>query len=69
MTQGQILFDSIHRFKGQEAPAVIVADIDPDKAQFERWQRVLYSAMTRATVRLELLVNEANRLNDALRAA
>lgn len=54
-TPGRVLFDSVYRFKGQQAPAVILMDID-----FEDWRSgpalgVLYAGMTRARVHLELL--------------
>lgn len=55
---GQIRFETIHRFKGQEAPAVIVTDIPApttDAAQDEYNCRLLFTAMTRASVRLEVI--------------
>ena len=62
MSAGQIHFDSVSRFKGQEAPAVILCDIDPDLEQEhpDRWERLLYCGMTRATVRLELIMNRSH---------
>ena len=70
MSDGQILFDSIHRFKGQQAPAVILCDVDPDPGRMEDWRRRLYCGMTRATVHLELLVaRRANPLSEELLAA
>ena len=59
-TDGQLAFDSVYRFKGQEAPAVILADVDPNAEQLDRALRLLYCGMTRAAVRLEILVNRAN---------
>ncbi len=59
MTDGQLHFDSVRRFKGLQAPAVILCDVDPDPERLEE-QRMLYCGMTRATVRLELLANRAN---------
>lgn len=57
-TDGDICFDTIFRFKGQQAPAVILVDLDEtiDRSDFSLG--VLYCAMTRATVRLELVVQE-----------
>jgi superfamily I DNA/RNA helicase len=46
----------LYRFKGQQAPAVILADVEPEADQ-DRMRRLLYCGMTRATVRLELMVN------------
>ena len=62
-TKGRLTFDSIYRFKGQEAPAVILVDIDPNTEHLERAEQVLYCGMTRATVRLDLVVNTANEYN------
>ena len=64
MSDGQIHFDSVGRFKGQEAPAVILCDIDPDpeSGRPDRWERLLYCGMTRATVRLELIVKGSHPL-------
>jgi superfamily I DNA and RNA helicase len=56
LSAGRLTFESVHRFKGQEAPAVILVDVDaaPDSPErLLRWQRVLYCGMTRATVRLD----------------
>lgn len=55
LTAGQITFDSVRRFKGQQAPAVILVDVAPDPEHPVRAQRLLYTGMTRATVRLELV--------------
>lgn len=59
-TDGQLAFDSVYRFKGQEAPAVILVDVDPDPERLESALRLLYCGMTRATVRLEIIVRRAN---------
>ena len=59
-TDGQLAFDSIYRFKGQEAPAVILVDVDPGPDRMDRAQRLLYCGMTRAVVRLDIVVNRAN---------
>lgn len=55
-TTGRVFFDSVYRFKGQQAPAVILTDVD-----FEDWHetkacRVLYTGMTRARRALEICV-------------
>ena len=63
MTEGKLTFDSINRFKGQEAPAVILVDVDPRAERLEREERLLFCGMTRATVRLELVVNRENDYN------
>ncbi len=55
LTEGRLTFDSVRRFKGQQAPAVVLVDIDPGDLQADRYQRLLYCGMTRATVRLVLV--------------
>jgi len=57
-TDGDLNFDTIFRFKGQQAPAVILVDLDESLERNDRATRVLYCAMTRATVRLELVVQQ-----------
>jgi superfamily I DNA and RNA helicase len=64
MTPGKLLFESVRRFKGQQAPAIVLVDIDPMPERWETFQRLLYSGMTRATVRLELVVKADNLLNE-----
>ena len=68
VTEGQLTFDSISRFKGQEAPAVILVDVDPDPDAADHGDRLLLSGMTRATVRLELVVRADNPSNARLLA-
>lgn len=57
---GQLRFDTVYRFKGQQAPAIILTDVDPNQERLDHAERLLFSAMTRATVRLELVVREGN---------
>ena len=57
-TDGELMFDTIFRFKGQQAPAVILVDLDESIKQDEWATGILYCAMTRATVRLELVVQK-----------
>ena len=62
-TPGQLKFDSVWRFKGQESPAVILVDVDPSPERALQSDRLLYCAMTRATVRLDLVVRADNPEN------
>ena len=57
-TDGELTFDTIFRFKGQQAPCVILVDLDASIEQNDWSTGVLYCAMTRATVRLELVVTK-----------
>lgn len=59
-TDGRIRFDSVHRFKGGQAPCVILVDVDPPDWRVESGRPVLFCGMTRATLRLELLVRADN---------
>ena len=62
-TPGQIRFDTIHRFKGQEAPAVILTDVrhEAHGAKAGHADRLMFAAMTRATVRLDMVEIEPDR--------
>lgn len=61
-TNGDILFDSVYRFKGQSAPAVIVTEIHFDTLG-EQERKKLFVAMTRAEIDLTLVMSEqAERL-------
>ena len=64
-TEGKLRFESVYRFKGQQAPAVILVDVDPGKedGRLEQDQRVLFCGMTRATVRLDLVMKDDNPVN------
>ena len=54
-TEGDILFDSIFRFKGNQSPAVILVDIVKTESLSDRDRSVLFCGMTRATVRLDII--------------
>jgi len=68
-TNGDVNFDTIFRFKGQQVPVVIVVDIDDSLRNDDRVRNILYCAMTRATVQLELLVKEESHWAGVLQAA
>lgn len=57
---GQILFETVRRFKGQQAPAVILTDVDPRAERLSQELQILFCGMTRATVRLEILCKADN---------
>jgi len=59
-TKGQVLFDTVRRFKGQQDAAIILTDVDPDPDHLKQALSVLFCGMTRATVRLELVCNAGN---------
>lgn len=56
-TSGDYLAETVRRFKGQQAPVVILVEFEiEDHSELAR--RLLYCAVTRATLRLEVLVQE-----------
>lgn len=58
MDSGQIRFETIYRFKGQEAGAVIITDVPPDlatQAEHSSARRLLFTALTRAHVRADVI--------------
>ena len=58
-TEGELIFDTIFRYKGQQAPVIILTDLDESLEVNERTRKILYCAMTRATVLLELIIEES----------
>lgn len=58
--KGRIRFSSIQAFKGLEAPAVIVTDLD--RANVPNFESVLYVGLTRATDRLYGVIEESTGL-------
>lgn len=61
---GQVQHATIHAFKGLEAPAVVVTDLDQTAAS-DNFDALLYVALTRATDRFIALI-EATTLRTAL---
>lgn len=62
-TPGRITYESIYRYKGQQSPCVILVDVDPRDDRPDQEQCKLYCAMTRATVRLDVVASSANSEN------
>jgi len=56
--EGELLVDTLYRFKGQSAPVVVLCEID-FAAWGDREARKLLVGMTRAQYRLELVMSEA----------
>ncbi|NEX23482.1 ATP-binding domain-containing protein [Thiorhodococcus mannitoliphagus] len=59
-SKGQVLFDTVRRFKGQQAAAVILTDVAPRAHHLAQELQVLFCGMTRATVRLDLVCDRSN---------
>lgn len=58
-SSGDILIDSVHRFKGRSAPCVIFTEIDFEQLD-EMAKRRLFVGATRASMRLTLIVSEVS---------
>ena len=56
LTEGDILIDSVHRFKGRAAPCVILTEIDFDTLDDKAIRRLFVGA-TRATLKLMLVLS------------
>jgi hypothetical protein len=54
---GSLVADSVYRFKGQSAPAVVLCEIDFE-ALTDRERKKLFVGMSRAQLRLECIVSE-----------
>ncbi|XVX20372.1 NERD domain-containing protein [Actinomycetota bacterium] len=64
---GQVQYSTIHAFKGLEAPAVVVTDLD-GATTTDNFDSLLYVGLTRATDRLVALI-EASTLRHAVGGA
>jgi superfamily I DNA and RNA helicase len=56
-SEGELLLESVYRFKGQSAPAVILAEVDFD-ALDERETRKLFVGASRAMMKLVIVLHE-----------
>jgi hypothetical protein len=65
-TEGELLVESVYRFKGQAAPAVVLSEVDFESLD-ERTVRKLFVGATRATMKLAIVASA--RSAKALRAA
>ena len=59
VTEGDVLIDSVHRFKGQAAPCVVLTEVDFETLD-ERAVRRIFVGATRATMKLTMVVSEAS---------
>ena len=70
-SEGEVLLESVYRFKGQAAPCVIFTEIDFETLD-ELVLRKLFVGLTRATIKLTLVVSEraaqvlSERLSDSI---
>lgn len=68
-TEGDVLIETVYRFKGQAAPCVILTEVDFDEFD-ERARRKLFVGMTRASMKLVVVLSRraATRLMSQLDA-
>jgi hypothetical protein len=59
LTEGELVIDSVHRFKGRAMPCVIFTEIDFQTLD-EAAVRRLFVGATRATLKLVLVVSETS---------
>jgi superfamily I DNA and RNA helicase len=65
--EGDVLLESIYRFKGQSAPCVILTEVDFDTLD-DQAARKLFVGATRATMKLIVVASErATHAMEALR--
>ncbi|HYC48091.1 MAG TPA: ATP-binding domain-containing protein [Burkholderiales bacterium] len=58
-TEGDVLIDSVHRFKGRAAPCVVLTEIDFETLDEQAVRRIFVGA-TRATMKLTLVISETS---------
>jgi hypothetical protein len=56
-TEGELVLDTVHRFKGRAAPCVVLTEIDFEELDLTAVRR-LYVGATRATLKLALVLSE-----------
>lgn len=56
--QGELQIETIRRFKGQSAPAVVLTEVDFDASE-RAWRQLLFVGLTRARMHVEVVVSEA----------
>lgn len=68
-TDGTIQAETVFRFKGQQAPAVILCDVDLAGEDTARAERLLYCGLTRATVVCDVLAADGGAFTKRLQRA
>jgi hypothetical protein len=57
-TNGELMIDTVRRFKGQSAPAIVLTEVDFD-AHDALWPNLLFVGLTRARMHVEVVISEA----------
>jgi hypothetical protein len=57
LTEGEILFETVGRFKGKQAPVILLTDLNlAPGSNLQHRQHIAFTGMTRATLALEVLM-------------
>ncbi|WP_434661514.1 ATP-binding domain-containing protein [Paraburkholderia sp. A3BS-1L] len=56
-SDGELRIETVRRFKGQSAPAIVLTEVDFDEAD-TLWPRLLFVALTRARMHVEVVSTE-----------
>lgn len=56
-TEGDLLLETLRRFKGQSASAIVLTEID-EETWTDLHHRMLFVGMTRATLHLEIVLSD-----------
>lgn len=57
-SEGKLTIETIRRFKGQSAPAIVLAEVDFDHSD-ALWPQLLFVGLTRARMHVEVVISEA----------
>jgi superfamily I DNA and RNA helicase len=57
-TEGDLTIETIRRFKGQSAPAIVLTEVDFDDTD-ALWPQLLFVGLTRARMHVEVVVSDA----------
>ena len=57
-SEGDLTIETVRRFKGQSAPAIVLTEVDFDQSD-ALWPRLLFVGLTRARMHVEVVMSEA----------
>lgn len=63
-TEGEIIFDSISRYKGNESPSIILVDVANSSDWDENYKKLMYCGMTRALIKLDIVAQNHLQAKD-----
>lgn len=56
-TEGELTIETVRRFKGQSAPAVVLTEVDFDHSD-ALWPQLLFVGLTRARMYVEVVMSD-----------